>query len=190
MDDAVYDEFLEKLKPKVEALTRRALRRSRQLHGAGDQRQRPEDDPALHRDRQERRTAGSGRHSPPKATATSSGRPCIADVSKDAAIFQEEIFGPVLAVTRARDFDDALELANNSEYGLTGAVYTNNPEKIRKAAEQFFVGNLYINRKCTGAMVGAHPFGGFNMSGTDSKAGGPDYLLLFLQAKSIAEKVS
>jgi 1-pyrroline-5-carboxylate dehydrogenase len=114
----------------------------------------------------------------------------IADVDSKARIFQEEIFGPVLAVAKARDFDHALELANDSEYGLTGAVYTANKEKIRKAREQFFVGNLYINRKCTGAMVGAHPFGGFNMSGTDSKAGGPDYLLQFLQAKSIAEKIS
>ncbi|HET8548170.1 MAG TPA: L-glutamate gamma-semialdehyde dehydrogenase [Bryobacteraceae bacterium] len=113
----------------------------------------------------------------------------IADVERNACVFREEIFGPVLAVTKARDFDEALELANDSEYGLTGAVYTNNPEKVRKARDQFFVGNLYINRKCTGAMVGAHPFGGFNMSGTDSKAGGPDYLLQFLQAKSIAEKV-
>ena len=109
--------------------------------------------------------------------------------SRDARLFQEEIFGPVLAVTKARDFDHAIHLANDTEYGLTGAVYTNNPEKIEKARNRFFVGNLYINRKCTGAMVGAHPFGGFNMSGTDSKAGGPDYLLQFLQAKSIAEKV-
>jgi 1-pyrroline-5-carboxylate dehydrogenase len=113
----------------------------------------------------------------------------IADIDRGARIFQEEIFGPVLAITKARDFTHALELANDSEYGLTGAVYTKNKEKARQAAEQFFVGNLYINRKCTGAMVGAHPFGGFNMSGTDSKAGGPEYLLQFLQAKSIAEKV-
>ncbi|MBI3209362.1 MAG: L-glutamate gamma-semialdehyde dehydrogenase [Candidatus Solibacter usitatus] len=113
----------------------------------------------------------------------------IADVGRDARIFQEEIFGPVLAVTKARDFNHALELANDTEYGLTGAAYTRDPQKIRLAKEKFFVGNLYINRKCTGAMVGAHPFGGFNMSGTDSKAGGPDYLLQFLQAKSIAEKV-
>jgi 1-pyrroline-5-carboxylate dehydrogenase len=93
-------------------------------------------------------------------------------------------------VSEARNFDHALELANDSQYGLTGAVYTNDPEHLQKAKEQFHVGNLYFNRKCTGAMVGAHPFGGFNMSGTDSKAGGPDYLLLFLQAKSIARKVS
>jgi 1-pyrroline-5-carboxylate dehydrogenase len=114
----------------------------------------------------------------------------IADVGPKARIFQEEIFGPVLAVTKARDFDHALALANDSEYGLTGAVYTKNPEKIAKAKREFFAGNLYINRKCTGAMVGAHPFGGFNMSGTDSKAGGPDYLLWFVQAKSIAEKIA
>ena len=114
----------------------------------------------------------------------------IADVDSKARIFQEEIFGPVLAVTRARDFDHALQLANDSQYGLTGAIFSNVPEHIARARRQFFVGNLYVNRKCTGAMVGAHPFGGFNMSGTDSKAGGPDYLLQFLQAKSIAEKIS
>jgi len=114
----------------------------------------------------------------------------IADVDRGARIFQEEIFGPVLAVAKARDFAHALELANDSQYGLTGAVYSNDPEHLREARERFHVGNLYFNRKCTGAMVGAHPFGGFNMSGTDSKAGGPDYLLLFLQAKSVATKVS
>jgi 1-pyrroline-5-carboxylate dehydrogenase len=113
----------------------------------------------------------------------------IADVQPGARIFQEEIFGPVLAVSKARNFAHALELANDSQYGLTGAVYSNDPDHIRQAREGFFVGNLYFNRKCTGAMVGAHPFGGFNLSGTDSKAGGPDYLLLFLQAKSIAEKI-
>jgi 1-pyrroline-5-carboxylate dehydrogenase len=113
----------------------------------------------------------------------------LADVAPSARVFQEEIFGPVLAVTKARDFDHALELANDSEYGLTGAVYSGNREKLERARRLFFVGNLYLNRKCTGAMVGAHPFGGFNMSGTDSKAGGPDYLLQFVQAKSIAERV-
>lgn len=114
----------------------------------------------------------------------------FADIGPESRLFREEIFGPVLAVTKATDFHHALELANDSEYGLTGAVYTKNPEKIRLAKERFFVGNLYINRKCTGAMVGCHPFGGFNMSGTDSKAGGPDYLLQFVQAKSIAEKIA
>ena len=113
----------------------------------------------------------------------------IADVKPDAAVAQEEIFGPVLAVIKAKGFDEALEVANGTEYGLTGAVYTKNLQKIERAKREFFVGNLYINRKCTGAIVGAHPFGGFNMSGTDSKAGGRDYLLLFLQAKSVAEKL-
>jgi len=114
----------------------------------------------------------------------------IADVDRSARIFQEEIFGPVLAVAKARDFEHALELANDSQYGLTGAVFSNDAEHLREARERFHVGNLYFNRKCTGAMVGAHPFGGFNMSGTDSKAGGPDYLLLFLQAKSVAARVA
>jgi 1-pyrroline-5-carboxylate dehydrogenase len=114
----------------------------------------------------------------------------IADVSPTARIAQEEIFGPVLAVIRAESFEEALAIANNTEYGLTGAVYTKDPGKIEKATEDFFVGNLYFNRKCTGALVGAHPFGGFNMSGTDSKAGGHDYLLLLTQAKAIAERIS
>jgi 1-pyrroline-5-carboxylate dehydrogenase len=113
----------------------------------------------------------------------------IADVPPNARISQEEIFGPVLAVIKARNYDHALEIANNTEFGLTGAVYSTSREKLERARHEFHVGNLYFNRKCTGAMVGAHPFGGFNMSGTDSKAGGPDYLLLFTQAKSVAEKV-
>ncbi len=114
----------------------------------------------------------------------------IADVAPEATIAQEEIFGPVLAVIRAGDFDEALSIANNTEFGLTGAVYTRNGRHRKRAEREFFVGNLYLNRKCTGALVGVHPFGGFNMSGTDSKAGGRDYLLLYLQAKSIAEKVA
>jgi 1-pyrroline-5-carboxylate dehydrogenase len=113
----------------------------------------------------------------------------IADVDPDARISQEEIFGPVLAFIRASDFDHAMEIANNTEFGLTGALYSAERERLDRASDDFHVGNLYLNRKCTGALVGVHPFGGFNMSGTDSKAGGPDYLLLFTQGKSIAEKV-
>ncbi len=113
----------------------------------------------------------------------------IADVAPNACISQEEIFGPVLAVLKARDFKDALSIANNTEYGLTGAVYSNSQEHLEEARLRFHVGNLYFNRKCTGALVGGQPFGGFNMSGTDSKAGGRDYLLLFTQAKVISEKV-
>ncbi|MDE3178736.1 MAG: aldehyde dehydrogenase family protein, partial [Acidobacteriota bacterium] len=114
----------------------------------------------------------------------------IADVPPEGKIAQEEIFGPVLAVIRAPSFDRALEIANNTEYGLTGAVYSKNQRKLEKSAGEFHVGNLYFNRKCTGALVGAHPFGGFNMSGTDSKAGGYDYLLLFTQAETLAQKLS
>jgi 1-pyrroline-5-carboxylate dehydrogenase len=110
------------------------------------------------------------------------------NVAPNARLAQEEVFGPVLAVIRADDFDHALAIANDTEYGLTGAIYSSSRDHLNRAAREFHVGNLYLNRKCTGAMVGAHPFGGFNMSGTDSKAGGPDYLLLFTQAKSIAEK--
>jgi 1-pyrroline-5-carboxylate dehydrogenase len=113
----------------------------------------------------------------------------IADIKPKSKLEQEEIFGPVLAVIKSKNYDHALEIANDTEFGLTGAVYTKSKEKIERAKREFHVGNLYINRKCTGAMVGAHPFGGFNMSGTDSKAGGPDYLYLFTQGKSIGEKV-
>ena len=189
VDQSVYDEFLERLRVKVEAIrvgpaedpdnfmgpviNQKALKTIQNYIEIG---------------RREGRWITGGE------ADTSQGyflRPAIiADVDRKARIFQEEIFGPVLAVTPARNFEHALELANDSEYGLTGAVYTRNPDKIALAKERFFVGNLYFNRKCTGAMVGAHPFGGFNMSGTDSKAGGPDYLLQFTQAKAIAVKLS
>jgi 1-pyrroline-5-carboxylate dehydrogenase len=189
VDEAIYDEFLDKLKQKVESLSmgppdkgeaymgpvisdraRKSILKYIEI-GKGEGRLITGGEPA----------DGDGYYIKPTV---------IADIEADDRIFQEEIFGPVLGVTKAKDFQDALHLANNSEYGLTGAVYTNNREKIDKARDYFHVGNLYINRKCTGAMVGAHPFGGFNMSGTDSKAGGPEYLLQFLQAKSVAEKVA
>ncbi|MCK4579298.1 MAG: aldehyde dehydrogenase family protein, partial [Candidatus Marinimicrobia bacterium] len=116
--------------------------------------------------------------------------PTIFDnIAPDGRLAQEEVFGPLLAVITARDFGEALEIANNTIYGLTGAVYSNNEAHLELARQSFHVGNLYLNRKCTGALVGVHPFGGFNMSGTDSKAGGRDYLGLFLQAKSISRKV-
>ncbi|WP_411334544.1 L-glutamate gamma-semialdehyde dehydrogenase [Metabacillus indicus] len=111
----------------------------------------------------------------------------VADVDPKARLMQEEIFGPVVAFAKAKDFDEAIEIANNTEYGLTGAVITKNRENMEKAREDFHVGNLYFNRGCTGAIVGYQPFGGFNMSGTDSKAGGPDYLQLHMQAKTTSE---
>src|SRR5437763_12219051 len=114
----------------------------------------------------------------------------IADIQPKSKLEQEEIFGPVLVVIKSRNFEHALDIANDTEFGLTGAVYTGSREKIEMAMREFHVGNLYINRKCTGAIVGAHPFGGFNMSGTDSKAGGLEYLLLFSKAKSVGDKIS
>ncbi|MEJ5166382.1 MAG: L-glutamate gamma-semialdehyde dehydrogenase [Thermoanaerobaculia bacterium] len=109
------------------------------------------------------------------------------DVKPTARIAQEEIFGPVLAIIKVKNFEEAIEVANGTEYGLTGALITQNRKKIWEGKKKLHCGNLYINRKCTGALVGVHPFGGFNMSGTDSKAGGKDYLFLFTQAKSISE---
>ena len=189
VDEAVYDAFLDKLKRRVEQIT------------VG-----PPADPAnymgpvinaaarksilecIEIGKKEGRlltggeaTSGAGHFIKPTV---------IADVPPKARVAQEEIFGPVLAVIKAKDFEDALEIANNTEYGLTGALYTRNRQKLEKAAQTFHVGNLYLNRKCTGALVGGHPFGGFNMSGTDSKSGGRDYLLLFTQAKTVTEKVA
>jgi 1-pyrroline-5-carboxylate dehydrogenase len=112
----------------------------------------------------------------------------VADVAPSARLAQEEVFGPVLALIRAKDWDEAIEVANSTEFGLTGSVYSKNPGHVADAKRRFHVGNLYVNRKCTGALVGAQPFGGYNMSGTCSKAGGPDYLGLFLQQKSIATR--
>jgi 1-pyrroline-5-carboxylate dehydrogenase len=113
----------------------------------------------------------------------------IADVKPEARIHCEEIFGPVLALLRCDDFEDGLRIVNSTEYGLTGSLLSRNRAHLTRARRDFHVGNLYLNRKCTGALVGGHPFGGFNMSGTDSKAGGRDYLGLFLQAKAISEKL-
>jgi 1-pyrroline-5-carboxylate dehydrogenase len=110
-------------------------------------------------------------------------------VAPKARLSQEEVFGPVLAFVKAKDYDEALEIANNTEFGLTGAVFSKSRDRLERAREDFHVGNLYFNRKCTGALVGVQPFGGFNMSGTDSKAGGPDYLLLFTQGKSITDRL-
>ncbi|MBC8098834.1 MAG: L-glutamate gamma-semialdehyde dehydrogenase [Armatimonadetes bacterium] len=111
------------------------------------------------------------------------------DVPARARIAQDEIFGPVLVLIRAQDYADALRIANDTDYGLTGAVYSRSQARLAQARRDYFVGNLYLNRKCTGALVGVNPFGGFNLSGTDSKAGGPDYLLLFTQAQAIAERL-
>lgn len=113
----------------------------------------------------------------------------VIDVAPNARLMQEEIFGPIVAISKVKDFNEALEVANNTEYGLTGAVISTNREHIEKAREEFFVGNLYINRGCTGAIVGYQPFGGYNMSGTCSKAGGPDFLTLHLQSKSVSESL-
>ncbi len=109
-------------------------------------------------------------------------------VKPNDRIAQEEVFGPVLAIIKAKDFDNAIKIFNGTDYGLTGGLISNDRQRLERARKELFVGNLYFNRKITGALVGVQPFGGFNMSGTDSKAGGQDYLLLFMQAKSVAER--
>jgi 1-pyrroline-5-carboxylate dehydrogenase len=113
----------------------------------------------------------------------------VDDVKPSARVAREEIFGPVLAVVKVKSFDEGIAVANDTEYGLTGSLYSRDRERLERGKRELFCGNLYLNRKCTGALVGVHPFGGFNMSGTDSKAGGREYLYLFTQAKAIAEKI-
>lgn len=188
VDAKVYDKFVEMLRPKAESITVGPSKKLNNFMGPVINKasmEKIEQYIAIGRKEGGRLIAGGGR----EAGDGYFLRPTIiADVEPTSTIAQEEIFGPVLAVIKARNYDHALEIANGTEFGLTGAVYSRNKKKIERARKEFHCGNLYLNRKCTGAMVGAHPFGGFNMSGTDSKAGGQDYLLLFTQAKSIATK--
>ena len=146
-------------------------------------------DPRVHRSWKERRTRDYRRRSRTNAGEGYFFQPTvIADIPAGSRLEQEEVFGPLLAVTKSKNFEHALEIANDTEFGLTGAVYTKSKDRIARAIQEFHVGNLYINRKCTGATVAAHPFGGFNMSGTDSKSGGPDYLLLVYARQSSGGK--
>jgi len=188
--EPIYDTFLDRLKERVEALTHGTPADNFQTGPVINEvaKKRVLDYIAIGKTEGRLLTGGTAVDTP--GNGFNVAPTVFADVAPTARIAQEEIFGPVLAVIKSNSFDEALTIANNTEYGLTGAVYTQSSEKLDRAREDFHVGNLYFNRKCTGAMVGAHPFGGFNMSGTDSKAGGPDYLTLFTQAKSIAEKHS
>ncbi len=189
VDERVYDNFLQQLKARVEKITvgdpaenfgMGAVINESSMKTILGYIEQGKKDGRLITGGQRATEAGEGYYIRPTV---------IADIPAKSKLEQEEIFGPVLAVIKARGFDHALEIANDTEFGLTGAVYTRSRDKIDRAIREFHVGNLYINRKCTGAMVGAHPFGGFNMSGTDSKSGGPDYLYLFTQAKSVGEKI-
>jgi 1-pyrroline-5-carboxylate dehydrogenase len=189
IDERIYDKFLERLKERVERLTigdpasnpnMGAVINEGSMKSILNYIEIGKRDGRLITGGFRARDAGEGYFIQPTV---------IADIQPKSKLEQEEIFGPVLAVIKCRNFEQGLEIANDTQFGLTGAVFTNSPEKIEVAKREFHVGNLYINRKCTGAIVGAHPFGGFNMSGTDSKAGGPDYLLLFTQAKSVGEKI-
>jgi len=189
VDERVYDKFLEMLKSRVEKFTIGDPADNFNMGAVineGSMKTIMEYIEAGKRDG--RLLTGGGR-----ATNAGEGyflQPTVfADIPPKSKLEQEEIFGPVLAVIKAKNFEHALEIANDTEFGLTGAVYTKSRDKIERAFRDFHVGNLYINRKCTGAIAGAHPFGGFNMSGTDSKSGGPDYLYLFSQGKSVGEKV-
>jgi 1-pyrroline-5-carboxylate dehydrogenase len=191
VDERIYDRFLQALKARVEKIT------------VGDPTANPGMGPVINEKSMksilgyiEKAISEGGRVITGGGPAKEAGEgyfvqpTVIADVAPKATIAQEEIFGPVLAVIKCKSFEEGIAIANNTEFGLTGAAYTSSPDKIEYAKREFHVGNLYINRKCTGAIVGAHPFGGFNMSGTDSKAGGQDYLLLFTQGKSIGEKIA
>jgi 1-pyrroline-5-carboxylate dehydrogenase len=189
VDERIYDKFLEQLKTRVEKITVGDPAENANMGAVINEGSMKTILAYIEQGKKDGRVLTGGN----RATEAGEGyfiQPTvIADIPAKSKLEQEEIFGPVLAVIKARGFDNALEIANDTEFGLTGAIYTKSRDKIDRAKSDFYVGNLYINRKCTGAMVGAHPFGGFNMSGTDSKSGGPDYLFLFTQAKSVAEKI-
>jgi 1-pyrroline-5-carboxylate dehydrogenase len=189
VDEKVYGEFLERVKDRVSTITLGEAIDNKAMGPVISDNQYKKILEYIEIGKKEGRLITGGTAATDIGTGYFIQPTVLADVAPDARIAQEEIFGPVLAVMKSRHFKESLQIANKTEFGLTGAVYSNSPEKLELAKTRFHVGNLYFNRKCTGAMVGAHPFGGFNMSGTDSKAGGPDYLLLFSQAKTIAERL-
>src|SRR5580698_5546998 len=187
VDERVYDKFLEQLKARVEKIQIGDVAENAAMGAVINEGSMNTILEYIDQGKKDGRLLTGGERAPGEGYFI---QPTVfADIPAKSKLEQEEIFGPVLAVIKARGFDHALEIANDTEFGLTGAIYTKSRDKIDRAIREFHVGNLYINRKCTGAMVGAHPFGGFNMSGTDSKSGGPDYLYLFTQAKSVAEKL-
>ena len=189
VDERIYDAFLEQLKERVEKLSVGDPAENANLAAVINEGSLKTVLSYIEQGKRDGRVITGGARAEAAGEGYFIQPTVIADIPPKSKLEQEEIFGPVLVVVKSRDYEHALEIANDTEFGLTGAVYTSSQDKIDRAIRDFHVGNLYINRKCTGAMVGAHPFGGFNMSGTDSKSGGPDYLYLFTQAKSVGEKV-
>jgi 1-pyrroline-5-carboxylate dehydrogenase len=189
VDERIYDKFLEQLKARVEKIKVGDPAENSGMGAVINEGSMKTILGYIEQGKKDGRLLTGGNRAPEAGEGYYIQPTVFADIPAKSKLEQEEIFGPVLAVIKARGFDHALEIANDTEFGLTGAIYTKSRDKIDRAKRDFHVGNLYINRKCTGAMVGAHPFGGFNMSGTDSKSGGPDYLYLFTQAKSVAEKI-
>lgn len=187
VDAAIYDEFIQKLKVETEKITVGPAERNPKMGPVVSERARRKILEYIDAGKKEGKLLTGGGVAPGAGWFL---QPTVfVDIPATGRLSLEEIFGPVLSVIKSKDFDDAMQIANNTEFGLTGAVYTKDEAKLTRAREEFFVGNLYLNRKCTGALVGCHPFGGFNMSGTDSKAGGRDYLGLFLQGKSVSRKI-
>jgi 1-pyrroline-5-carboxylate dehydrogenase len=189
IDEKIYDKFLEKLKPRVEKITVGDPAENANMGAVINEGSMKDILGYIEQGKKDGRIVTGGARDTKAGEGYFIQPTVIADIQPKSKLEQEEIFGPVLAVIKSKNFDHALEIANDTEFGLTGAVYTSSQEKIDRAIREFHVGNLYINRKCTGATVGCHPFGGFNMSGTDSKSGGPDYLYLFTQGKSVGEKI-
>lgn len=188
IDERVYDKFLEKLKSRVEKITIGDPAENHNMGAVINEGSMKDILGYIEQGKKDGRLLTGG------ARVGGEGyflQPTVfADIPAKSKLEQEEIFGPVLVVIKSRNYDHALDIANDTEFGLTGAVYSSSREKLDRAVRDFHVGNLYLNRKCTGAIVAAHPFGGFNMSGTDSKSGGPDYLYLFSQGKAVGERIA
>jgi 1-pyrroline-5-carboxylate dehydrogenase len=184
--EEVYDELLQKFKAKVEALDIGPAEDNAKLCAVINPKAVDKIMGYIAKGKEEARLVTGG------ARAEGEGhfvQPTVfADVPEDAVIAQEEIFGPVVAVIKARDYDDALRIANSTVFGLTGGVISKRRDRLEQARREFQVGNLYLNRKITGALVGVQPFGGYKLSGSNAKAGGPDYLRLFMEMKTVTER--
>jgi 1-pyrroline-5-carboxylate dehydrogenase len=189
IDERIYDKFLEKLKARVEKINVGDPAENANMGAVINEGSMKTIMSYIEQGKRDGRVITGGSRASNAGEGYFIQPTVVADIPPKSKLEQEEIFGPVLAVIKSKNYTHALQIANDTEFGLTGAVYTRSRDKIERAKREFHVGNLYINRKCTGATVGCHPFGGFNMSGTDSKSGGPDYLYLFTQGKAIGEKI-
>lgn len=186
--DEVYDEMLERVLAGVEKLSVGPAEENHDVAAVINERQYRKILDYIEKGGSEGRLVAGGGAAKEAGNGWFIQPTVFADVSPEAVIACEEIFGPVVSVVRARDFDHSLEIANSLPYALTGGLCSRSRARIERARYELEAGNIYVNRKITGALVGVQPFGGFKLSGDNAKAGGPDYLRLFMLAKTVTER--